>query len=115
MTRPFFSVEALAERWGVSTRTVRRLVKKRSLLSIRIGSQLRFDPEFIQQYEAHYRTAAFANPPSGDPAPPSRPSPRCLTPTPSASASSSQRSAGATRCNQTEPAPTPAQVSHGVR
>lgn len=46
----------LAERWGVSTRTVQRLVNKGYLHAVRIGRQLRFTADDIAAHERAQRT-----------------------------------------------------------
>lgn len=46
----------VAERWGVSERTVQRLVDSGSLRAIKIGRQLRFTDEDIAAHERAQRT-----------------------------------------------------------
>ena len=45
------TLEALAMRWGVSIRTLRRMVARGELKVHRIGSQLRFSEEDVAAYE----------------------------------------------------------------
>ena len=45
------TLEALASRWGVSVRTLRRIVARGELKAHRIGSQLRFSEEDVTVYE----------------------------------------------------------------
>jgi excisionase family DNA binding protein len=49
--RPHWTIDALAARWAVSTRTVRRLIDSGQLRAIRIGGQLRVSPEVVERYE----------------------------------------------------------------
>jgi excisionase family DNA binding protein len=48
--RPLLSVSATAERLGVSEKTVRRLISSGVLPALRIGAQLRIDPDELDQY-----------------------------------------------------------------
>ena len=41
----------LAARWGVSVRTLRRLEGRSEIPSVRVGAQVRFDPDAIVQFE----------------------------------------------------------------
>jgi excisionase family DNA binding protein len=45
------TLETLAARWGVSVRTLRRMVARGDLKAYRIGSQLRFSEEDVRAYE----------------------------------------------------------------
>jgi excisionase family DNA binding protein len=49
--RAHWTIEALATRWAVSTRTVRRLIDSGQLRAIRIGGQLRVSPEALERFE----------------------------------------------------------------
>ncbi len=51
-----FSSDDLAERWQVSTRTVKRLVDKGEIHCIRVGSQIRFRLADILAYEKKRRS-----------------------------------------------------------
>jgi excisionase family DNA binding protein len=51
----FFTLEELAERWGVSVRTLRRLVRRGELKTHRIGTQLRVSEEDVRAFEALVR------------------------------------------------------------
>jgi excisionase family DNA binding protein len=44
-------MDEVAQRWGVSARTVARLVKKGRLRAVRIGRQVRFRLEDVLAYE----------------------------------------------------------------
>jgi excisionase family DNA binding protein len=50
------TVPELAERWQVSTRTVRRLIESGKLRAIRIGGQLRIADDVLQRFEARNAT-----------------------------------------------------------
>jgi excisionase family DNA binding protein len=52
--RPHWTIDALATRWAVSSRTVRRLIERGELLAICIGSQLRISPEAVERFEEHH-------------------------------------------------------------
>jgi excisionase family DNA binding protein len=45
------TLAALSKRWGVSVRTLRRMVARGELKAHRIGSQLRFSEEDVTAYE----------------------------------------------------------------
>ena len=47
-----FTPETLAELWGVSSATVRGLVRSKELAAFRIGRQIRIKPEAVKAYEA---------------------------------------------------------------
>lgn len=47
-----FSVSQLAERWGVSTRTVYSLCAAGQIGHIRVGKSIRIRPQDIEEYEA---------------------------------------------------------------
>ena len=47
----YYTINTLAERWGVSPRTVRKLVNSGELPHIRIGSLIRIRPDQVQEYE----------------------------------------------------------------
>jgi excisionase family DNA binding protein len=49
--KPLSNLETLASRWGVSVRTLRRMVARGELKAHRIGSQLRFSEEDVTVYE----------------------------------------------------------------
>jgi excisionase family DNA binding protein len=49
--RAHWTIDALATRWVVSTRTVRRLIESGRLRAIRIGGQLRVSPEALERFE----------------------------------------------------------------
>jgi len=48
--RPYWTIEALAARWAISARTVRRLIERGQLRAIRIGGQLRISPEAVERF-----------------------------------------------------------------
>ena len=48
--RPLLSVAATAERLGVSDKTVRRLISSGVLPALRVGAQLRIDPDELDDY-----------------------------------------------------------------
>jgi excisionase family DNA binding protein len=48
---PHWTIDALAARWAVSPRTVRRLIASGRLRAIRIGGQLRVSPEALEHFE----------------------------------------------------------------
>jgi excisionase family DNA binding protein len=50
------TIAELAERWQVSTRTVRRLIENGKLRAIRIGGQLRVADEVVERFEARNST-----------------------------------------------------------
>jgi excisionase family DNA binding protein len=47
---PLSNLETLAARWGVSVRTLGRMVARGELKAHRIGSQLRFSDEDVTAY-----------------------------------------------------------------
>ncbi len=47
-----FSLEELASRWGVSVKTLRRIVQRGELKTHRIGTQIRVSADDIRSYEA---------------------------------------------------------------
>ena len=47
------SLDGLAERWGVSTHTLRRLESRGEIPSVRVGGQIRFSPRAIEGLEEH--------------------------------------------------------------
>ena len=53
MTEParYYTINTLAELWGVSSRTVRKLVNAGELPHIRIGSLIRIRPDQVEEYE----------------------------------------------------------------
>jgi excisionase family DNA binding protein len=48
--RPMLSVEQVAERLQVSKPTVRRLAERKELQSKRVGSQLRFELQWVEEF-----------------------------------------------------------------
>jgi excisionase family DNA binding protein len=54
MRRPCWTIDALATRWAVSTRTVRRLIERGELRATRIGGQLRISPETVERFEERH-------------------------------------------------------------
>jgi excisionase family DNA binding protein len=50
-TKAFLSFSDLAERWGVSVKTVRRLAVRGDLKVHRIGHQIRISPEDVTTFE----------------------------------------------------------------
>src|SRR5689334_14412957 len=46
----------VAQRWGVSTRTVQRLMRRGGLRCLRIGRQMRFRAEDVRAYERESRS-----------------------------------------------------------
>lgn len=55
-TKAFLSFFDLAERWGVSVKTVRRIVARGDLKVHRIGAQIRVSPEDAIIYEKLHRS-----------------------------------------------------------
>jgi excisionase family DNA binding protein len=49
------SLEELASRWGVSVKTLRRIVQRGELKTHRIGTQIRVSEDDIRSYEAMNR------------------------------------------------------------
>lgn len=49
--RRAYSPQTLAEHWGVSSATVRNLIRRGDLKAFRIGRQLRVRPEWVETYE----------------------------------------------------------------
>ena len=49
-TGPVLTVKDLAEYWGVTTRTVYRLLKECNLPACRVGGQWRFEAESIEAW-----------------------------------------------------------------
>jgi excisionase family DNA binding protein len=49
-----WTIGALATRWAVSARTVRRLIERGELRAIRIGGQLRISPETVERFEERH-------------------------------------------------------------
>ena len=47
----YYTITTLAERWGVSPRTVRKLIKSGELPHIRIGALIRIRPDQAEAYE----------------------------------------------------------------
>ena len=60
------TLETLAARWGVSVRTLRRMVARGDLKTHRIGSQLRFSEEDVTAYEKLHRGLSVAYRSSGE-------------------------------------------------
>jgi excisionase family DNA binding protein len=56
--RPHWTIDALATRWAVSPRTVRRLIESGRLRAIRIGGQLRVSPESLERFEERQEVRA---------------------------------------------------------
>jgi excisionase family DNA binding protein len=52
--RSHWTIDALAVRWAVSVRTVRRLIERGELRAIRIGGQLRISPETVERFEERH-------------------------------------------------------------
>jgi len=57
-----YSAETLAERWGVSSATVRNLVRSGDLKAFRIGRQIRIRPQDVEAYEASTATGGLGEP-----------------------------------------------------
>ena len=55
-TKPFLTFSDLAERWGVSVKTVRRIVARGDLKVVRIGAQARVAREDAVTYENLHRS-----------------------------------------------------------
>lgn len=53
--RPFYSLEDVAERYGVSIRTVRRWIKKGDLIAHRFGHQYRVSAADLETFERLHR------------------------------------------------------------
>ena len=51
MNEKLLSLDGLAERWGVSTHTLRRLESRGEIPSVRVGGQIRFSPKAIEAFE----------------------------------------------------------------
>ena len=47
----YYTIQTLAELWGVSPKTVRRLVNSGELPHIRIGTLIRIRPDQVAEYE----------------------------------------------------------------
>lgn len=47
----YYTIQTLAELWGVSSKTVRRLVNSGELPHIKIGSLIRIRPDQVAEYE----------------------------------------------------------------
>lgn len=59
-----FTAETLGAHWGVSSATVRNLVRSGQLKAFRIGRQIRIRPEHVEEYEASTTTGGdFGYPP----------------------------------------------------
>ena len=52
----FLSLDDLAARWQVSTRTVKRLADKREIHFVRVGRQIRFKLTDVLAYEKKNRS-----------------------------------------------------------
>jgi excisionase family DNA binding protein len=52
--RAHWTMNALADRWAISARTVRRLIERGELRAIRVGGQLRISPETIERFEERH-------------------------------------------------------------
>ncbi|MCG7932705.1 MAG: helix-turn-helix domain-containing protein [Candidatus Thiodiazotropha sp. 6PLUC9] len=48
--KPLFSQKTLAKHWGVSVRTINRLIKSGELSAHRVGTQWRIDPQDVEAY-----------------------------------------------------------------
>ncbi|MCG8014620.1 MAG: helix-turn-helix domain-containing protein [Candidatus Thiodiazotropha sp. 'RUGA'] len=48
--KPLFSQKTLAKHWGVSVRTINRLIKSGKLSAYRVGTQWRIDHEDAEAY-----------------------------------------------------------------
>ena len=46
----FLTVEELAERLKVSTRTIQRIVRNKELQAVKVGRQFRFKKEWVNQW-----------------------------------------------------------------
>jgi excisionase family DNA binding protein len=55
--RSFSTVEQLAKRWNVSTRTIRRLIESDKLRAVRVGNQLRIADDAVERFERRNETA----------------------------------------------------------
>ena len=53
----FIKTEEVAQRLGVTSSTIRRLVEAGTLPAYRIGSQLRFDAHEVETYSSAARTS----------------------------------------------------------
>jgi len=64
-----FTAETLAERWEVSSATVRNLVRAGALRAFRVGRQIRIRPEAVEEYECQTggSNSTGANMPPCDP------------------------------------------------
>ena len=51
----FSSLEELAARWGVSVKTLRRIIQRGELKTHRIGTQIRVSEDDIRSFEALQR------------------------------------------------------------
>lgn len=81
-----FTPETLATYWGVSSATVRGLIRKGELRAFHVGRQMRIRPEWVVEYETRYTNhtedpAVVAARPL--PQPPPRQSGPTFIPTPS--------------------------------
>jgi excisionase family DNA binding protein len=58
IARSHWTSDALAARWAVSTRTVRRLIERGEIRAIRVGGQLRVSPEALERFEERQEVRA---------------------------------------------------------
>lgn len=56
--KAFFTSEEVAERLGVSTKTVRRLIWRKKLYAVRIGRSIRIPVRDLEVYERSLRPVA---------------------------------------------------------
>lgn len=50
-TPDYFTIDQIAARWQISTRTVRRKIARKDLIAHRFGAQIRISVEDLRTYE----------------------------------------------------------------
>lgn len=50
--RKFFSISEVAKRWGVSESTIRRMIDRGEIVTIRIGNSVRISIDEITKHES---------------------------------------------------------------
>ena len=52
----YYTPKELAEKWKLSPRTIERFVQRKELPALRIGRQLRFKKEWVDNYEQAHQS-----------------------------------------------------------